>query len=260
MNRKIIACLLSLFIPSNFYGSVDFDGSSGYAACGTFAAPSSTGMMAAWIKIDVSATVQTMLVISLGSSDIGIFQLGVAQAGAAPTKFATYCNAYLSESGGNKDVTADCASAQCISAGEWYHIACVDDANTASLTPYINGVAYTAAAAEGPEVGVSHDLTLANDVFLGFPYYKGEIADAVYVDYAGGVFQLADVQTLAFSRMRNYVLPTDSASKKQFYFPLDDFPDGTSVSGRTFIDRTGLGNSCTGSTGGTARADILRYP
>lgn len=257
MNRKVLAFLMAFIIPSNFYGSVDFDGTDDYFDCGTFAAPSSAGMLAAWIKIDASATVQTMLVISLGSSDVGIFQLGVAQAVAAPTKFATYCNAYLPESGGNKDVTADCASAQCISAGQWYHIACVDDVNTASLIPYIDGVAYTAATAEGPEAGVSHNLTIANDVFLGFPYYKGEIADAIYVD---GAPTVSDIQIIALSRMRNYVFPTDSASKKQFYFPLDDFPDGASVSSRTFIDRTGLGNSCTGSTGGTARADILRYP
>lgn len=257
MNRKLIALFLSLFIPINTFGSVDFDGVDDYLDCGTFAAPSSAGMLAAWIKIDSGATVQNMLAISLGSSDVGTFQLGVNQAASDVTKFATYCSAYLPESGGSKDITADCASAQCIVANRWYHIACVNDPNSGSLIPYIDGVAYTAAAAEGVDVGTSYNLTFANDIFGGFPFYKGEIADGVYID---GVPSTNDVQIMAFSRMRNYVFPTDSASKKQFYFPLDDFSDGLSVGGRTFIDRTGLGNSCTGSTGGTSRADILRYP
>lgn len=257
MNRKILACLLCLLTPSNFYGSVAFDGTDDYFDCGTFTFPSSAGMLAAWIKIDNSATVQLMHVISIGSSDIAMFQLSVTQSAADVTKFATYCNAYLPESGGSKDVTANCAAAQCITPGTWYHIACTNDVNTASLTPYINGVAYTAATAEGPPTGENHNLTFGNDVFFGAAYYYGEVADGIYVD---GAPTTSDIETIAFSRMRNYVFPTDSGNKKQFYFPLDDFPDGTSVSGRTFIDRTGLGNSCTGSTGGTARADILRYP
>lgn len=255
MNRKILACLLCLFIPSNFYGSVDFDGTNDYLNCGSYASTVSDATLAAWIKIDPAATVQLMYVISLGVADSIALQLGVTQAASDPAKFATYCNSYLPESGGTKDVTADCASAQCIAVNEWYHIACVDDSNTGTLTPYINGVKYTAATGEGIELA-SHDLLFAADT--GFSvFYKGEIADGIYIASSP---PLADIETMAFSRTRNYVYPTDSASRKQFYFPLDDFPDGVSVSGKTFVDRTGIGNSCTGTDGGTARADILRYP
>lgn len=258
MNRKIISCLLALLIPSNFYGSVDFDGTDDYFDCGLFALPSNSGAMAAWIKIDSGATVQFMHVISLSSSDTGTFQLSVDAAGSDPTRFATYCAVYSVEEGGIVSIAADCASAQCIQAGQWHHIACVNDGDTDfALTPYIDGVPYTSKPTTTLDVGTGHNLTFGNDVFFGAAYYKGEIADGIFID---GEPSLSEMQTMAFSRMRNYIIPTNSNFRKQFYFPLDDFPDGTSVTSRTFIDRTGLGNSCTGSTGGTARADILRYP
>ncbi len=101
------------------------------------------------------------------------------------------------------------------------------------------------------------ELLFANVIFFSFPYYKGEISDGVFVD---GVATTSDIETMAFSRMRNYVYPTDSYPKKLVYFPLDDYPEGTSLTSKTFIDRTGNGNSCTATSGGTARADILRYP
>lgn len=258
MSRKILALFLALLIPSNFYGSVDFDGTDDYLDCGTFAIPSGSGTLAAWIKIDSAATVQLMHVISLGSSDVPIFQLSVDAAVSAPTKFATFCSIYLPESGGSKTVLADCASAQCINPGQWHHIACVVDGESSfTVTPYIDGVAYSNAVSEGLPTGEEHNLLFSNDVFVSAAYYDGETADGIYID---GIPTTNDMETIAFSRMRNYVYPTNANSRKQFFYPLDDFPDGTSVGGRTFIDRTGLGNSCTAATGGTARADILRYP
>lgn len=257
MNRKIFAFLLALSIPYNFYGSVDFDGSDDYLECGSVTTSAGDGALAAWIKIDPSVSIVTMIVISFGTADAPTLQMGIAQSAADVTKFATYCNAYLPESGGNKDITADCPAAQCINTNQWYHIACVDSSGGGTLTPYINGVAYTGATGEGVEIGVSHELVFANDTFLSFPYYKGEIADGVFVD---GVTTTSDIETMAFSRMRNYVYPTDSYPKKLVYFPLDDYPDGTSLTSKTFIDRTGNGNSCAARGGGTARADILRYP
>lgn len=255
MNRKVLAFLMAFIIPSNFYGSVDFDGTDDYFDCGFVTVPDTSFTIAAWIKINTGASIRQMHVISLGTSDLPEIQLSVDAAVSEPTKFATYCTIYSPDSGGTISQLADCPVGYCITPGQWHHIACTNDGG--EMVPFIDGIPYTAKATGGLNGGASVNLLMANDVFLAASYFYGEINDPVFFNTE---LSLSEIQTMAFSRMRNTIIPTDSLSRKQFYFPLDDFPDGTSVSGRNFIDRTGLGNACTGTNGGTSRADILRYP
>lgn len=249
MNLKKILILIFL-IPIHLFASVDFDSVNDYLDCSTGLTLEKNDMsLTSWVLPVLDSEPYPRGTIVSHVSDGGGFNLEMYLDDGSASGSIIILSCDLMDSGG----TVFTAS---VDFGDvaWKHVACIWDGT--DLTPYVAGQPGTPWT-----IGSAADI---NDgkLYIGsqdgaVSFFHGQISD---VSYYRRVLSVSEIETMAYSRMRGDVIPSNL---RDGYWPLDDLHDGTTVHTSIFLNRASPGtNNCVGSgvnAGGTAYADILRY-
>jgi len=258
--KKIFLCSLIFFSSINVgYAGIDFDGADDIVDTGYSTSDSQTSV-AVWINIVSPGELTAGRIIDKSiTSASADYIFGTSGTAGGVVCAATPC-VFL-----QKNFTTavgrweDAGGA--FSLNTWAHVAVTYNDSSVTNDPvfYVDGVSQSVTEDLTP-IGTA--TTNAQNFGVGDRAgsdraFDGKMSDFAYWDT---ILSATDVEILADSKVKRMPFQIKPANL-QFYYPMDDFEDGATVSGASsVIDRTGNGNNGTPSNSPTARAEeVLTY-
>jgi len=250
--KKLSWLPLSLLLVSPVWAGVDFAGDTDKIATSDIPVEATPITLAAWINLETLSGDESGI-INKWDADTAFFWR-VENDGAI--RFQT------SDGSSRASETA----ATIISAGTWYHVALTFDGEAGTggghATHYVDGVLKTEDTTDNTYViQDTADVIQFGLRAASSDEFNGKMSEvAVWV---GVELSQAEINLLALSKVKGMPLQIQPASLK-IYLPLDDYPEGTgTISGLTFIDRSGNGNDGTGTDADndsdTIAEEVLSY-